>query len=75
MAGFVYIPALFLIESVFSYVIDHVTKQGNNQPSPSLDQHLYHWNLNVQVIVLEKASVWSLKNTIFHSKLSRKWQK
>lgn len=59
MAGFVYIPALFLIESVFCYVIDHVTKQGNNQPSPSVDQHLYHWNLNVQVIVLVKASVGS----------------
>lgn len=65
MTGFVYIPALFLIESVFSYVIDHVTKQGNNQPSPSLDQHLYHWNLNVPVIVLEKASVWSLKEYNF----------
>lgn len=61
MAGFVYIPALFLIESVFCYVIDHVTKQGNNQPSPSLD----HWNLNVQVIVLEKASVWRLKEYNF----------
>lgn len=65
MTGFVYIPALFSIESVFSYVIDHVTKQGNNQPSPSVDQHLYHWNLNVPVIVLEKASVGSLKEYNF----------
>lgn len=68
MTGFVYIPALFLIESVLSYVIDHVTKQGNSQPSPSVDQHLYHWNLNVQVIVLEKASVGSLKEYNFSFK-------
>lgn len=65
MTGFVYILALFLIESVLSYVIDHVTKQGNSQPSPSVDQHLYHWNLNVQVIVLEKASIGSLKEYNF----------
>lgn len=62
MTGFVYSGLVF---DRISILLCHVTKQGNNQPSPSVDQHLYHWNLNVQVIVLEKASVGSLKEYNF----------